>query len=452
MPLHNREMRKPPAPPRGLVVAVVAVAALAVPHPARAQTWTLVWSDEFNGPNGAAPDPAKWRYDTGGGGFGNNELQVYCAPGSNTAPCSAANTNIFQNGAGQLVIRARNSGGTWTSGRMKTQGVAQWQYGRIEARMRLPIGAGLWPAFWMLGTDITSVGWPQCGEQDIMEWVPQYGPSTTSSALHGPGYSGGNSRGGSFTFPGGGRVDDGNYHVYGVTWSANQVQFYRDNPAQPFITLTPASIPAGAQWVYNHPFFLIMNLAIGGNFPGPPNASTPNPAQVLVDWVRVYQASGPTPPPPTPTPPPPGGSLNGTHVLTPQHATSKRMDLSGAQTFNGNKVQIWTNNGTAAQRWVFSNTGVVPAGNYNIASSLGAFCLDVAGAGTANGTKVQIWGCNGTNAQSWRAVPVSGTVYELRPANAPNSCLDVTGVSTTDGTQLQIWQCTGGANQRWSIN
>jgi beta-glucanase (GH16 family) len=423
-----------------LALLGAAMAVLAAAAPARAQ-WTLAWSDEFNGPSGAAPDPAKWRYDTGGGGFGNGELQVYCAPGSNASPCSAANTNIFQNGAGQLVIRARNSGGTWTSGRMKTQGAAQFQYGRIEARLRLPVGAGLWPAFWMLGTDITSVGWPQCGEQDIMEWVQQYGPSTTSSTLHGPGYSGGGGVGRTFTFPGGGRTDDGNFHVYGVIWSPNQMQFYRDDHTRPFVTFTPASIPGGTQWVFNHPFFLILNLAVGGGFPGNPNSTTPNPASMLVDWVRVYQPSGGG-----------GGGLNGTHTLTPQHATGKRMDLASANTSNGNKVQIWTANNTGAQRWAFSNAGVTPSGNYNIASSLGAACLDVAGAGTANGTRVQIYQCNGTAAQSWNAVNVGGSVYELRPANAPGSCLDVTGVSTTDGTQLQIWQCGGGANQRWSIN
>jgi beta-glucanase (GH16 family) len=441
MTMQDREMRKHPARLHALALIGAAAFVLAAPKPASAQ-WTLVWSDEFNGLNGVAPDSAKWTYDTGGGGFGNGELQIYCSPGSNQSPCDPANTNIFQNGAGQLVIRARNSGGTWTSGRMKTQGRVQFQYGRIEARLRLPVGAGLWPAFWMLGTDITSVGWPQCGEQDIMEWVPQYGPSTTSSAIHGPGYSGGNSVGRSVTFPGGGRVDDGNFHVYGVIWSPNQMQFYRDDHTRPFFTVTPANIPGGTQWVYNHPFFLILNLAIGGGFPGPPNSSTPNPATMLVDWVRVYQASGGGG----------GGSLNGTRTLTPQHATSKRMDLSGANAFNGARVQIWSANGTAAQRWVFSNSGVTPAGNYRISSAVnGSFCLDVAAAGTANGTRVQLYQCNGTNAQSWNAVPV-GNAFELRPANAPGSCLDVTGVSTTDGTQLQIWQCSGGSNQRWAIN
>jgi beta-glucanase (GH16 family) len=433
----NRQAREPRTARRLSVFVLTGAVAVLAATPASAQ-WTLVWSDEFNGPNGAAPDGSKWTYDTGAGGWGNGELQTYCAPGSNTAPCSAANPNAYQSG-GQLVVRARNSGGAWTSARLKTQGVAQFQYGRIEARMKLPVGAGLWPAFWMLGTDIGSVGWPQCGELDIMEWVQQYGPSVTSSTIHGPGYSGGGGIGQSFTFPNGGRTDT-DFHVYGVVWSPNRVDFYRDDVNAPFFTVTPGNIPGGTQWVYNHPFFLILNLAIGGGgFPGNTNSSTPNPALMLVDYVRVYQAAT--------TP-----GLNGAHTLTPQHATGKRMDLSGAQVFNGNKVQIWTANGTGAQSWNFSNAGVVPSGNYNIATSLGAYCLDVAAAGTANGTKVQLYQCNGTNAQSWRAVPVGGNVYELRPANAPNSCLDVTGVSTTDGTQLQIWQCGGGANQRWSIN
>lgn len=433
----NTQERALPVPRTCALLAAAALSVLAAARPASAQ-WTLVWSDEFNGASGALPDASKWTYDTGAGGWGNGELQTYCAAGSNTAPCSAANPSAYQSG-GQLVIRARNSGGVWTSARLKTQGVAQFQYGRIEARMKLPVGAGLWPAFWMLGTDIGSVGWPQCGEQDILEWVNSYGPGTSSSTVHGPGYSGGGGIGGNFTFPAGGRVDT-DFHTYGVVWSPNRMDFYRDDVNAPFFTVTPSSIPGGAAWVYNHPFFLILNLAIGGGgFPGNTNASTPNPALLLVDYVRVYQAT---------TAP----GLNGVHTLTPQHATGKRMDLSGAQVFNGNRVQIWTANGTPAQSWNFSNAGVVPSGNYNIATTLGAYCLDVAAAGTANGTKVQLYQCNGTNAQSWNAVPVGGNVYELRPANAPGSCLDVTGVSTADGTQLQIWQCGGGANQRWSIN
>ena len=151
---------------------------VATVSPARAQ-WTQSWSDEFNGPAGSFPDPANWTYDVGGGGWGNAELEVYCAAGSNAAPCNAATPNVFMDGSGNLVIRAMTTpSGTWTSTRMKTEGLQQFQYGRIEARIKLTVGDGLWPAFWMLGTNIGSVGWPNCGESDIMEWVPLPPPIT----------------------------------------------------------------------------------------------------------------------------------------------------------------------------------------------------------------------------------------------------------------------------------
>jgi len=264
---------------------------------ASAQTsWNLVWSDEFNGPAGSFPSSSDWNF-MHGKNPANGELEFYCPPGDNGAPCSAANPNIFEDGNGNLVIRAiRTPSGTWTSGRMNTQGKHQFQYGRIEARMKLVPGAGFWPAFWMLGTNIGSVGWPTCGEQDIMEWVPKYTPTTTSSTDHGPGYSGGNGIGMHFTFPNGGRIDDAGYHTYGLIWSPNQLQYYRDDPTKPFFINTPARIPAGTQWVYNHPFFILLNFAVGGGFPGPPNASSPSPADVLVDYVRVYVPGSGGPP------------------------------------------------------------------------------------------------------------------------------------------------------------
>ncbi len=257
---------------------------------AAAQTWTLAWSDEFNGPAGSAPSATDWNFATGNNnGWGNNELEFYCPPGNDTAPCSAANPNIFEDGNGNLVIRAINTAsGTWTSGRMHTQGKHEFQYGRMEARMKLVPAAGFWPAFWMLGSNIGTVGWPTCGEQDIMEWVPQYTPTATSSTIHGPGYSGSNGIGSHFTFPNGGRIDDGAYHTYGVVWSQDRMQFYRDDWTKPFFTVTPTEIPAGTQWVYNHPFYILFNFAVGGGFPGAPNSTTPSPADVLVDYVRVY--------------------------------------------------------------------------------------------------------------------------------------------------------------------
>jgi beta-glucanase (GH16 family) len=256
---------------------------------AAAQNWQLVWSDEFNGPAGSAPSSADWSFMLGKNNA-NGELEFYCPPGNNTAPCNASTPNIFEDGKGNLIIRAiRTPSGTWTSGRMNTSGKHTFQFGRMEARMKLVPGAGFWPAFWMLGSNIGSVGWPTCGEQDIMEWVPHYTPTTTSSTIHGPGYSGANGIGSRFTFPNGGRIDDAAYHTYGVIWSQDKMEFYRDDWTKPFFTVTSSNIPAGTQWVFNHPFFLLLNFAIGGGFPGPPDASSPSPADVLVDYVRVYQ-------------------------------------------------------------------------------------------------------------------------------------------------------------------
>src|SRR5216683_6611653 len=272
---------------RWVLLASFLLAAMALP--AHAQ-WTQAWSDEFNGPTGSFPAPTNWTYEVGGGGWGNAELEVYCAAGSNAAPCSNATPNVFMDGNGNLVIRAiKTPSGTWTSTRMKTEGLQQFQYGRIEARIKLTVGDGLWPAFWMLGTNINSAGWPNCGESDIMEWVPQYTATTSSSTDHGPGYSGGSGIGARYIFPNNEQVDDPGYHTYGVVWSPYQMQFYRDDWTKPFLTVTPTFIPPGSQWVFNHPFFILLNQAIGGNFPKPgPDNSTPSPADMLVDYVRVF--------------------------------------------------------------------------------------------------------------------------------------------------------------------
>jgi beta-glucanase (GH16 family) len=160
--------------------------------------------------------------------------------------------------------------------------------------MKLPVGAGLWPAFWMLGVDISSVGWPACGEIDILENVPAVGenplgPGVVRSTIHGPGYSGKNGIGKNFKFPGGARVDDG-FHRYGVVWSETRIEFYVDDPAKPFLSVAPAVLPKGSAWVFKRPFHLMLNLAVGGDWPGPPDQSTPNPALMLVDYVRVYEA------------------------------------------------------------------------------------------------------------------------------------------------------------------
>ncbi len=406
--------------------------------PLHAQTWNLVWSDEFNSSAGTYPDASKWTYDLGNGGFGNPEIEDYCQPGSNTAPCVASQPNAYQDGNGNLVIQARrDSSGTWTSARLKTQGLYQFQYGKIEARMKLPVGDGLWPAFWMLGANINQVGWPQTGEDDIMEWVQSYGPSTTSSTTHGPGYSGGNGIGARYTFPNGGRVDDAGYHTYGLIWSPNLLQYYRDSPSNIFLTITPSTIPAGDQWVYNNPFFILLNFAIGsGGFPGPTDGSTPALANMLIDYVRVYQ-QGSAP-----------AGLNGTHTLTPQNATGLRLDDLGGGTAAGNTIDIYAANGTGAQNWSMSNTNVAPAGYYNLATE-GANCL-TASSGTS-GSAVQLQPCNGSSAQAWNAV-AGGSNYAFHPANNTALCLDVRSAGTGNGTIVQTWTCNGSGAQQWAVN
>ncbi len=417
--------------------------AFAAQPAANAQNWTLIWSDEFNGASGAYPDASKWNYDTGNNnGWGNGELEIYCAPGSNTAPCAASQPNAYQDGNGDLVIHARkDSSGQWTSARLKTLGKFQFQYGRVEARMKLPVGDGLWPAFWMLGANINSVGWPQTGEDDILEWVQSYGPNTTSSTTHGPGYSGGNGIGARYTFPNGGRVDDAAYHVYGLIWSPNLLQYYRDSTSNIFLTISPSTIPAGTQWVYNNPFFILLNFAIGsGGFPGPTDGSTPSSANTLIDYVRVYQQSS-------------GGgtgaaNLNGTHVVVPASATGSALDDASASTAAGNPIDIYAKNGTGAQKWLLNNSNVQPAGYYNIAVSLGAYCATASG--TSSGAVVNLQPCNGSTGQAWQAV-ASGSGYAFHPASNTSLCLDVRGAGTANGTLVQTYTCNGTNAQTWAL-
>ncbi|MGA9040390.1 MAG: glycoside hydrolase family 16 protein [Terriglobales bacterium] len=275
---------------------------------ASAQTWNLAWSDEFNGALNSPIDSTKWQFDTGILNV-NDEVEYYCAPGRSTSPCSAGTPNAYIDGNGHLVIQAiyinpsvAPYSGSWTSARLNTaNNLASFKYGRIESSMQLPIGPGLWPAFWALGTDITTVGWPTSGETDYMENVPAssgLGPTEIKSTIHGTGYSGANGLGQSYTFPGGGQVNTA-FHTYGAIWSPNMIQFYVDAPSNVFFVRTASDIPAGTQWPFNANFFLLLNLAVGGtgSWPGPPDGSTPNPALMVVDYVRAYTPSsvaGPT--------------------------------------------------------------------------------------------------------------------------------------------------------------
>jgi beta-glucanase (GH16 family) len=254
----------------------------------------LVWSDEFTNSTGAAaqPDPKFWTYDTGNSGFGNHELENYCAWGSSSSPCGIANPSAFVGTDGYLHIEAQQpSPGVYTSARLKTQGLFSFRYGRFEVRAQVPEAQGFWPAAWLLGNDITNVNWPACGEQDVLERVNAPGtPDWNSGSIHGTGFTGGTGLGTKYNFPSGQTA--AGWHTYGMIWSNGSVGFYVDDPTQPYVTYTTSSLNgiSGAVWPFDagQSNFIILNLAIGGDWPGPPDGTTPFPSEMLIDYVRVY--------------------------------------------------------------------------------------------------------------------------------------------------------------------
>lgn len=252
---------------------------------------TLVWSDGFNGTTArSAPNPRNWAYETGIGKWGNNELETYCAYGSAAGPCNLKKPNVYVAG-GYLHIVARNpSPDVYTSARLVTKGLHSFQYGRIEARIKMPSGQGMWPAFWMLGDDIKTTPWPACGEIDIMEGIGSL-PYTSGGSIHGTGFIG-RSISTAYKLPHGRKFTAG-FHTFGIIWSPDKIKFYVDNPANVYATYTPASLPKGAVWPFDAgKFFILLDLAVGGEWPGPPDAKTVFPQQMLVDYVRVYAEPG----------------------------------------------------------------------------------------------------------------------------------------------------------------
>jgi beta-glucanase (GH16 family) len=255
---------------------------------------TLVWSDEFTNTTGsnAQPNPAVWAHDAGGpAAFGNQELESYCAWGSSASPCSAAKPNSYVGTDGYLHIVAENpSGGVYTSARLKTEGLFSVEYGRIETRIWLPEGQGLWPAFWLLGNNIATVNWPACGEQDVMEHIDMPSPDWVEGSVHGTGFIGSAGLGTVYHLPAGQTF--AGWHTYGMIWSKGSVAYYIDDASHPYATFTTASIKGfnGAVWPFDEgqSNFIILNLAVGGDWPGAPNSTTPFPSQMLVDYVRVY--------------------------------------------------------------------------------------------------------------------------------------------------------------------
>ncbi|RPK37247.1 glycoside hydrolase family 16 protein [Streptomyces sp. ADI93-02] len=417
-----------PRSPRRLVLSLVMALGLAslvtvpaqsapapVTPPAAAAAAAVTFSDDFDGPAGSAVNGSKWQIETGDN-VNNHERQYY----------TAGNNNAALDGQGNLVITARkdNPGNyqcwygrcEYTSARLNTAGKFTTTYGRVEARMKIPRGQGIWPAFWMLGNDIGQVGWPNSGEIDIMENVG-FEPGTVHGTLHGPGYSGSGGIGAGYSLPGGQAFADA-FHTFAVDWSPNSITWTVDGNV--YQRRTPADL-GGRQWVFDKPFFVILNLAVGGYWPGDPDASTSFPQQLLVDYVRVSSDSG--------QPGGGGGPITG--------LAGKCVDVAAGSAANGTAVQLYDCNGTAAQQWTVGGDGTIRA--------LGK-CLDVASGGTADGTRVQLWDCNGSAAQRW-ATPAARDIVNPQA----DKCLDVSGANTANGTRLQIATCTGVPAQKWTV-
>ena len=241
--------------------------------------YQLVWEDNFAGAAGEAPDATKWKHDIGIGpgndGWGNNELEYYTDRRENAA----------LDGAGNLAITARSesfAGRAFTSARLNTKGVFEQAYGRFEARIKMPWGPGIWPAFWMLGANIDQVPWPKCGEIDIMEYRGQE-TNLIHGSLHGPGYSGGAAITKSYGFTN--NRFDVDFHVFAVEWGEDYIDYYVDDTL--YQRIKPEDVPG--EWVYNQPFYIILNVAVGGNYVGFPTPQTPFPQTMLVDYVKVYK-------------------------------------------------------------------------------------------------------------------------------------------------------------------
>jgi len=384
-------------------------------------TWTTNWCDEFNGAANSPISSANWTYDTGGGGFGNNELETYCAPTSNTSPCSSSSPNAYIDGNGHLAIQVRLVGSTYTSARLKTQGLQSFHSGRIEASIQMPSHAGLWPAFWNLGSQ-PRVSWPTVGESDVMEnWpttsnIPGPGATGNRSTIH-TKITGGSGFGGAFTFPSGERVDTA-FHVYGEIWSANMIQFYVDDPTQPFFVATAADLPSGDVWPFSssaNPFFLITNVAVGGTLGAPTDSLTGSQPPMLLDYVRQYLPS--TIPAPLLTP---GGNI-----------TVK----AGATTGNTTSLQVMGTTGTGRVAFSCSTTAPKASCIVTSADTLNRHTVDFSNASSASATVTVTTAANTHGGRTGGTTP--GT-YTVTVSAFTESSSDATMPSSSTNFSLTV--------------
>ncbi|WP_163874318.1 RICIN domain-containing protein [Paenibacillus favisporus] len=399
----------------GIIMVSLLIALFPVKQVSAAPNWKLVWSDEFDG---TALNRSNWTPEigTGSGGWGNNELQYYTDRSQN-----------LQVTGGNLVITARKEsygGMNYTSARIKTQNLKSFTYGKIEARIKLPSGQGLWPAFWMLGSNISTVGWPYSGETDIMERVNNN--PYVNGTVHWD--AGGHAEYGRVS----GNLDFSQYHVYSVEWDSKYIRWFVDGQQFNEFYIENGT---GNTEEFQRPFFLLLNLAVGGNWPGAPNDSTPFPAQMLVDYVRVYQDNGQS-----------SAISNGVYTLASK-ASGKVMDVIDVSMASGAKIQQWTNYTATNQQFRIESTG---DGYYKLTAVHSGKVLDVPNSSTAAGVQLQQWDDNGTNAQRWSIVDVGGGYYKL-VSKANGLVVDVSGSSTADGAAVQQWTDNGTDAQKWAL-
>ncbi|GGF86787.1 hypothetical protein GCM10010912_35080 [Paenibacillus albidus] len=375
--------------------------------------WNLAWSDEFDG---TSLNTSNWTAEigTGSGGWGNNELQYY--------------TNRAQNlqvTGGNLVIKAQKEaygGMNYTSARIKTQGLKSFTYGKVEARIKLPSGQGIWPAFWMLGTNITTVDWPKSGEIDVMERVNNN--PFVNGTVHWD--AGGHADYGQIS----GNLDFSQYHVYSIEWDANYIKWFVDGNQYNAFYIENGT---GNTEEFQKPFFLLLNLAVGGNWPGSPNDATPFPAQMLVDYVRVYQNA------------PSSGIVSGGIYTLTSKVSGKVLDVKDVSTADGAKMHQWTNYSASNQKFKVESTG---DGYYKLTAVHSGKVLDVPNASTSSGVQLQQANENGSDAQRWRIVDAGGGYYKL-VSKASGLAMDIAGSSTADGAVVQQWTDNGTDAQKW---
>ncbi len=386
--------------------------------------WTLVWQDEFE--SSVSDD---WTFEEGMGssGWGNNELQYY----------REENASVVD---GMLQIQAKIESygdASYTSARMKTQGIQSFQYGKIEARISMPSFTGVWPAFWMLGESISTDGWPYCGEIDIMEHVNTESTVYGTAHWYDEAYA---------SYSGNTSVDVTGFHVYSIEWDEEYIRWYVDDTQ--YHEMYIADGVNGTDELHKE-FFILLNMAIGGNWPGFTIDESAMPANMLVDYVRVYEesdvsdddssdddSSGET-----------GVSgLSGTYYLE-NYKSGLVMDVYYGGTDDGVNILQYTNGGTTNQQFILNE---VSTGVYSIINVNSGKAVDVAGCSTANNANIQQWTYTGADCQHFSAISTGDGYYEFKAVHS-DKIIEVVNGSTEENANISQFTDNDQICGRWAL-